>query len=94
MGEGKLFHARLPEPCASFLFSDHFVLPVTDSLLFLNKWKREKIHEKMCVHACVDFGSTNLQKTQLQCPMGCQEHHAILCNPNRFIFGDTKNFWY
>ena len=34
-----------------------------------------------------------LQMTQLQCPMGCL-HHAILCNPNRFIFGDNKNFWY
>ena len=35
-----------------------------------------------------------LQMTQLQCPMGCHGHHAILCNPNRFIFGDNKNFWY
>ena len=34
------------------------------------------------------------QMTQLQCPMGCHGHHAILCNPNRFIFGDNKNFWY
>ena len=35
-----------------------------------------------------------LKMTQLQCPMGCHGHHAILCNPNRFIFGDNKNFWY
>ena len=35
-----------------------------------------------------------LQMTQLQCLMGCHGHHAILCNPNRFIFGDNKNFWY
>ena len=35
-----------------------------------------------------------LQMTQLQCPMGCHGHHAILCNPNRFIFGDNKNSWY
>ena len=32
--------------------------------------------------------------TQLQCPMGCPGHHAVLYNPNRFIFGDNKNFWY
>ena len=30
-----------------------------------------------------------LQMTQLQCPMGCH-----ICNPNRFIFIDNKNFWY
>ena len=47
-GEGQLFYARLPEPCFSLLCSDHFVSPVTDSLLFLNKWKIEKIHERMC----------------------------------------------
>ena len=35
-----------------------------------------------------------LQMIQLQCPMGCHGHHAILYNPNRFIFGDNKNFWY
>ena len=35
-----------------------------------------------------------LQVTQLQFPVGCHGHHAILCNPNRFIFGDNKNFWY
>ena len=35
-----------------------------------------------------------LQMTQLQCSMGCHGHHAVLCNPNRFIFGDNKNFWY
>ena len=32
----------------SSLFSDHFVSPVTDNLLFLNQWKRENIHERMC----------------------------------------------
>ena len=32
----------------SFLFSDHFVLPETDSLFSLNLWKREKIYESMC----------------------------------------------
>ena len=47
-GEGKLFYARLPDQWFSLLFSDHFVSLVTDSLLFLNQWKREKIHEKMC----------------------------------------------
>ena len=46
--EGKLFYARLPDPFFSFLFSNHFVSPVADSLLFLNLWKREKIHEKIC----------------------------------------------
>ena len=35
-----------------------------------------------------------LQMTQLQCPMGCHGHHAILCNPNRLIFGDNMNVWY
>ena len=35
-----------------------------------------------------------LQRTQLQCSMGCHGHHAILFNPNRFIFGDHKIFWY
>ena len=35
-----------------------------------------------------------LAKTQLQCPMGCHGHHAILCNPNTFIFADNKKFWY
>ena len=34
------------------------------------------------------------QMTQLQCPMGCHGHQAILCNPNRFIIGDNNNFWY
>ena len=32
--------------------------------------------------------------TQLQCPIGFHGHHAILCNPNRFIFGDNKFFLY
>ena len=27
--------------------------------------------------------------TQLQSRMGCHGHHAILCNPNRFIFVDN-----
>ena len=27
-------------------------------------------------------------------PNGCNGHHAILCNPNRFILGDNKNFYY
>ena len=35
-----------------------------------------------------------LQMTHLQCPMGCHGHHAFLCNPNRFIFGDNMNVWY
>ena len=35
-----------------------------------------------------------LQMTQLQFLMGCHGHHAILCNPNRFIFGDNMNVWY
>ena len=35
-----------------------------------------------------------LQMTQLQYPMGCHGHHAFLCNPNRFIIRDNKNFWY
>ena len=26
--------------------------------------------------------------------MSCHGHHAMLCNPDRFIFGDNKNFWY
>ena len=34
------------------------------------------------------------QMTELQCLMSCHGHHAILCNPNRFIFGDNKIFWY
>ena len=34
-----------------------------------------------------------MRLTQLQCPMGCHGHHAILCNPNRFIFVDNI-FWY
>ena len=32
--------------------------------------------------------------TQLQCPIGFHGHHAILCNPNRFIFGDNKKNLY
>ena len=32
--------------------------------------------------------------TQLQCPMGCHGHHAILCNPKRYIVRDNKNFGY
>ena len=32
--------------------------------------------------------------TQLQCPMSCHGHHAILCKLNRFIFRDNKIFWY
>ena len=47
MGEGKLFNARVPESCFSLLFSDHFGLSVTDTLVFLNEWKRERIYERM-----------------------------------------------
>ena len=32
-----------------------------------------------------------LQMTQHQ---GCRGHHAILCNPNKFIFGDNQIFLY
>ena len=56
MGEGKLFYARLPDPRFSLLFSDHFVSSITDSLLFLNYWKRENIHEKMCSTQVSIFG--------------------------------------
>ena len=35
-----------------------------------------------------------LQMTQLQFLMGCHGHHAILRNPNRFIFRDNTNVWY
>ena len=48
---------------------------------------------KVCAaHKCQSW--VCLQMTQLQCPMGCHGHHAILCNPNWFIFSDNKNFWY
>ena len=33
-----------------------------------------------------------LQTTQLQCPMGCHGHHAILCNPTRF--SETISAWH
>ena len=36
-GGGKLSKATLPEPVYSLLFSDYFVSPVTDNLLFLNQ---------------------------------------------------------
>ena len=29
-----------------------------------------------------------LQMNQIQCPMGCHGHNAILCNPNR-LFSET-----
>ena len=48
----------------------------------------------MKVCACMCRSLAYLQVTQLQCPMGCHGHHAILCNPNRFMFGDNTNFWY
>ena len=48
----------------------------------------------MKVCACMCRSRACLQMTQLQYPMGCQGHHAILCNPNRFMFGDNKNLWY
>ena len=54
---------------------------------------REKKSVKVCA-ACKCQSLVCLQMTQLQCPMGCHGHHAILCNLNRFIFGDNKNFWY
>ena len=43
-----MFYARLLGPYFSLLFSDHYVSSVTDSLLFLNWWKRDKTHETMC----------------------------------------------
>ena len=36
-GGGKLFYASFSESVLSLLFSDLFVLPVTDNLLFLKK---------------------------------------------------------
>ena len=30
--------------------------------------------------------------TQLQCSMGCHGNHAVLCNPDRFIFRDNIFF--
>ena len=43
MGEGgKLSKATLPEQVYSLLFSDYFVSPVTDNLLFLNQQKATK----------------------------------------------------
>ena len=59
---------------------DHFVSPVTDNLLFSNKWKREKNPRKS-----VNLGSA-CKKTQLQCPMGCHGHHAILCKQKQVYF--------
>ena len=47
--------------------------------------------EVCAAHKCQSL--VCLQRTQLQCPMGCHGHHAILFNPNRFIFGDHKIFW-
>ena len=87
MGGGSivLYITGLPGPFFSLLFSDHFVSPVTDSFLFLNKLKREKIREKMCSTQVLSW--VCLQMTQLQCLMGCHGHHAILCNPNKFVFG-------
>ena len=48
----------------------------------------------MKVCACMCRSWACLQMTQLQCQMGCREHHAILYNPNRFMFRDNKNLWY
>ena len=86
--KGKLFLSVF-----SLLFSNHFVSPVTDSLFSLNKWKTEKKSMKVCAaRKCQSW--VCLQMTQLQCSMSCHGHHAILCNPNRFIVGDNQNFWY
>ena len=74
------------------IFSDHFVSPVTDNLLFFNKWKREKSMKECVTRKCRSW--VCLQMTQLQCLMCFHAHHAILCNPNKFIFGHNKNFWY
>ena len=58
----------------SALFSDHFVSPVTDNLLFFNKWKRGKTRKNVW-HASVAFcllaDEGGMLLTQLQCPMGC-----------------------
>ena len=77
-------------------FSDHFVSRVTDNLLFLNEWKREKINKILCgTHVSISGLLANegdMLLTQLQCLMGCHGHRAILCYPHRFIFGD--NFFF
>ena len=48
----------------------------------------------MKVCACMCRSWACLLMTQLQCPMGCRGYHAILCNPNRFMFRDNKKIWY
>ena len=81
----------------SLLFSDNFLSPVTDNLLYLNEWKSEKkIHERMC-GTQVSISSLHANEgdmllTQLQIPMFCHGQHAILCSPNRFNFGNTIFF--
>ena len=81
----------------SLLFSDNFLSPVTDNLLYLNEWKSEKkIHERMYgtqlsisnLHA----NEGDMLLTQLQILMFCRGQDAILCNPNRFNFGNTIFF--
>ena len=69
------------------LFTDHFVWDVTEKLLFLIYWKREKIRKRVCSKQVSIAGL--LAVTQLQCGMGCRGHHAILYDPNRFILRDN-----
>ena len=77
----------------SLLISDHFVPPITENLFFLNEWKKENIHDRICSTQMSISGlfvnDWDVLLTQLQCPTGCHGHHAILCNPNRVIFGDN-----
>ena len=77
----------------SLLFSNHFVSQLTGNLLFLNWWTSEKIHKRMCGTQVLISGllanEGDMLLTQLQCSVGCHGHHAILCNPNRFIFRKT-----
>ena len=48
--------------------------------------------EECAAHKCQSC--VCLQMNQLQSPMGCHGHHAILCDPKRFIFGYNKDLWY
>ena len=87
-GKGKLFKLLV----FSLLFSDHFVSPVADSLFSLNQWKREKIYESMSITQVSILGL--LANDQATVPNRLPSAQPILCNPNRFIFGDNKTFWY
>ena len=60
---GDFFWASLSEPVFSLLFSNLFVSPLTDNLLFLKKWKREKSKNECVACKCQSWVCLQMKGT-------------------------------